>query len=60
MGRLLRILAAGVLMLALAARAQVLPVPDGIPPALRRKILVENPVATYDRLKGLSSEEDVR
>ena len=36
------------------------PVPDGIPPALRRKILVENPVATYNRLKGLSSEEDVR
>jgi predicted TIM-barrel fold metal-dependent hydrolase len=26
------------------------PVPAGIPAALRRKILVENPVATYDRL----------
>src|SRR5262249_60583741 len=24
--------------------------PAGIPPALRRKILVENPLATYDRL----------
>jgi predicted TIM-barrel fold metal-dependent hydrolase len=26
-------------------------VPKGIPDGLRRKILVENPLATYDRLK---------
>jgi len=26
-------------------------IPAGIPPGLRRKILVENPIATYDRLK---------
>jgi uncharacterized protein len=27
--------------------------PAGIPPHLRRKILVDNPLATYDRLKDL-------
>jgi predicted TIM-barrel fold metal-dependent hydrolase len=26
-------------------------IPPGIPPSLRRKILVENPLATYDRIK---------
>jgi predicted TIM-barrel fold metal-dependent hydrolase len=28
--------------------------PKGIPERLRRKILVENPLATYDRLNGAS------
>jgi predicted TIM-barrel fold metal-dependent hydrolase len=36
------------------------PVPAGIPAALRRKILVENPIATYDRLKGDRPEEAAR
>jgi len=45
MGRLLRILAVGVVMLPLAARAQMLPVPDGIPPL----------VADYMAIKGLGS-----
>jgi hypothetical protein len=45
MGRLLRILTAGVLTLPLAARAQVLPVPDGIPPL----------VADYMAIKGLGA-----
>jgi uncharacterized protein len=35
-------------------------VPAGIPAGLRRKILVENPIATYDRLKPDRPEEDVR
>jgi len=43
MGRLLRILAAGVVMLPLAARAQFFPVPDSIPPL----------VADYMAVKGL-------
>jgi len=33
------------------------PVPAGIPDGLRRKILVENPLATYDRLKSERPEE---
>jgi hypothetical protein len=41
----LRLLTAGVLMLPLAARAQVLPVPDGIPPL----------VADYMAVKGLGA-----
>jgi hypothetical protein len=45
MERLLRILAAGILMLPLAARAQILPVPDSIPPL----------VADYMAIKGLSA-----
>jgi hypothetical protein len=45
MGRLLRIVAAGVVMLPLAVRAQMLPVPDGIPPL----------VADYMAVKGLMS-----
>ena len=36
------------------------PMPAGIPAALRRKILVENPIATYDRLKGDRPEEAAR
>ena len=36
------------------------PVPAGIPDALRRKILVENPIATYDRLKVDRPEEGAR
>ena len=31
--------------------------PKGIPEGLRRKILVENPLATYDRLNGASLQE---
>jgi hypothetical protein len=45
MGRLLRILAVTVMMLPLAVRAQMLPVPDGIPPL----------VADYMTIKGLGS-----
>jgi hypothetical protein len=45
MGRLLRILAAGVVMLPFAVRAQILPVPDGIPPL----------VADYMAVKGLGA-----
>ena len=45
MGRLLRILVAGVLMVPLAARAQLLPPPDGIPPL----------VADYMAVKGLGA-----
>ena len=47
MGRLLRILAAGVVMLPLAVRAQLLPVPDNIPPL----------VADYMAVKGLMAYE---
>jgi uncharacterized protein len=36
------------------------PVPAGIPEGLRRKILVENAIATYDRLKVDRPEEGVR
>src|SRR5215213_11677670 len=32
-------------------------IPKGIPQGLRRKILVENPLATYDRLNGASLQE---
>jgi len=35
-------------------------VPAGIPAGLRRKILVENPIATYDRLKADRPQEDAR
>jgi uncharacterized protein len=33
------------------------PLPPGIPPALRHKILVENPIATYNRLTETSPED---
>jgi hypothetical protein len=32
-------------------------VPKGIPAGLRRKILVENPLATYDRLDSAQPKE---
>jgi len=49
MGRLLRILAAGAVMLPLAARAQLFPVPDGLPPL----------VADYLAIGGLTAYDGV-
>src|SRR5262245_59786216 len=49
MGRLLRILAAGFVMLPLAARAQLMPVPDGVPPL----------VADYMAIGGLGAYDGV-
>jgi hypothetical protein len=47
MGRLLRILAGGILLLPLAARAQVFPLPDSIPPLVQDYIAIRGLIA-YD------------